>query len=83
MKVSVIVPVYNCEQFICKCLDSVINQTLSEIEIICIDDCSVDDSLRILKSYEEKCDRIRILHNEVNRGLSYSRNRVHPVLGRG
>ncbi|MCI9279141.1 MAG: glycosyltransferase [Lachnospiraceae bacterium] len=75
MKVSVIVPVYNCEQFICKCLDSVINQTLSEIEIICIDDCSVDDSLRILKSYEEKCDRIRILHNEVNRGLSYSRNR--------
>ncbi len=75
MKVSVVVPVYNSEKFICKCLDSVINQTLSEIEIICVDDCSTDASPQILKSYEEKYHRIRILRNEVNRGLSYSRNR--------
>ena len=48
-KVSVIIPVYNVEKYIGECLDSVINQTLKEIEIICVDDGSTDNSLNILK----------------------------------
>ena len=74
MKISVIVPVYNVEQYLEKCLESLINQTCSKYEIICIDDCSTDASLDILKMYGEKYDNIRILTNQVNRGLSYNRN---------
>lgn len=54
VKVSVIIPVYNAEKYLEKCLDSVINQTLKEIEIICIDDCSTDNSYSILKEYIKK-----------------------------
>lgn len=53
-KVSVIIPVYNVEPYLRQCLDSVINQTLKEIEIICVDDGSTDNSLRILKKYAQK-----------------------------
>ena len=59
--VSVIVPVYNEEQYLQKCIDSICNQTLKELEIICIDDGSTDGSLRILQSAAEKDSRIRIL----------------------
>ena len=48
-KISVIIPVYNVEKYLCECLDSVINQTLQDIEIICINDGSKDGSLDILK----------------------------------
>jgi len=75
-KVSVIIPVYNSEQFLHKCLDSVISQTLAEIEIICIDDCSIDGSKKILKSYLERDKRIKILCNEENMGPSFSRNKA-------
>ena len=60
-KVSVIIPVYNVEEYLCKCLDSVINQTLKEIEIICVDDGSTDNSLEILKEYATKDNRITII----------------------
>ena len=50
-KVSVIIPVYNVEQYLRECLDCVVNQTLKEIEIICVDDGSTDSSLKILKEY--------------------------------
>ncbi|MCZ9965801.1 glycosyltransferase family 2 protein [Brachyspira hyodysenteriae] len=60
IKVSVIIPVYNAEKYIEKCLDSVINQTLREIEIICIDDCSTDNSYSILEIYSKKDSRIII-----------------------
>ena len=60
IKVSVIVPVYNSEKYLGKCLDSLINQTLSEIEIICVDDGSTDASPEILIDYREKDNRIKI-----------------------
>ena len=54
MKVSVIIPVYNGEEYLRQCLDSVVSQTLKDIEIICVDDGSTDSSLDILKEYQEK-----------------------------
>lgn len=60
-KVSVIIPVYNTEPYLRECLESVINQTLREIEIICVDDGSTDGSLAILREYEKKDRRIRVL----------------------
>ena len=63
-KISVIIPVNNMEEYLPQCLDSVTNQTLTEIEIICVDDGSDDNSLEILKSYAEKDERIMILKQE-------------------
>ena len=64
VKVSVIMPVYNVEPYIRQCLDSVINQTLKEIQIICVDDGSDDGSLEILKEYESKDSRVKALEQE-------------------
>ena len=74
MKISVIIPVYNVEKYLRQCLDSVINQTYKNLEIICIDDCSTDNSFQILKEYEKKDDRIIVLQNEVNSKLGPTRN---------
>ena len=63
-RVSVIIPVYNVEQYLRECLDSVVNQTLREIEIICVDDGSTDNSMAILKEFAKKDHRITILHQE-------------------
>ncbi len=60
-KVSVIIPVYNTEEYLRECLDSVIKQTLKDIEIICVDDGSTDNSLEILKEYAEKDPRFTVL----------------------
>jgi len=73
--VSIIIPVYNSEKYLKRCLDSVINQTLHDIEIICINDASTDSSLRILEEYETIDSRIRVFSNDKNRGLAYTRNR--------
>lgn len=73
IKVSVIIPVYNVEKYLAECLDSVINQTLTNIEIICINDGSTDDSTNILRKYAQNDNRIIILHQE-NQGPSVSRN---------
>ncbi len=72
-KISIIVPVYNCEKYLEKCLESLINQTLKDIEIICINDGSTDNSLKIIKDYALKDNRIKILSKE-NEGLSAARN---------
>ena len=72
-KVSVIIPVYNVEKYLRECLDSVINQTLSDMEIICINDGSTDKSLGILKEYAEKDSRIKIIIQE-NQGQGVARN---------
>lgn len=64
IKVSVIIPVYNVEKYLRQCLDSVVNQTLKDIEIICVDDGSTDSSLRILEEYAAKDPRIRILRQQ-------------------
>ena len=74
IKVSIIIPVYNVEQYIKQCLDSVINQTLKDIEIICIDDKSTDNSLQILKEYKQKDSRIVLIEHNNNLGVSASRN---------
>lgn len=72
-KISVIIPVYNAENYLPECLNSVINQTLQEIEIICINDGSTDNSLSVLEKYSLKDSRIRIL-NQKNEGVSKARN---------
>lgn len=72
-KVSVIVPVYNVEKYLEKSIDSLINQTLDEIEIIAVNDGSTDSSLTILKDYEEKYNNIKVYTKE-NGGLSDARN---------
>lgn len=72
-KVSIIVPVYNTSQYLEKCLSSLINQTLKDIEIICIDDGSEDDSLSILEQFAQKDNRIIII-NQTNKGPSAARN---------
>ena len=74
IKVSVIIPVYNVEKYLDKCLDSVINQTFKDIEIICINDSSSDNSLNILEDYAKLDDRISIINNKENRGGGFSRN---------
>ena len=74
IKVSVIIPVYNVEEYLRDCLDSVINQTLKEIEIICIDDCSTDCSYNILEEYAKKDNRIILIKNKENMGVGYNRN---------
>ena len=73
-KVSVIVPVYNCEKYIARCMDSLINQTLTDIEIIVIDDESKDRTFGILKEYENKDKRINLITKK-NSGVSSSRNK--------
>ena len=61
IKVSIIIPVYNAEKYLSHCLDSLVNQTLKEIEIICINDGSKDSSLNILEEYQKKDLRIKII----------------------
>ena len=72
IKVSVVVPVYNVEEYLEECLDSVVNQTLKDIEIICVNDGSTDNSLDILKKYAQNDNRIKII-NQKNRGLGATR----------
>lgn len=74
IKVSVIIPIYNTEEYLAKCLESVLKQSLKEIEIICINDCSKDESEKIINRYKEQDERIIYKINEKNMGLSYSRN---------
>ena len=71
--ISVIVPVYNVERYLKKCLDSIINQTYKDIEIILIDDGSTDKSGNICDLYALKDNRIKVIH-KVNGGLSSARN---------
>lgn len=72
IKVSVIIPVYNVEKYLRQCLDSVVNQTLKEIEIICVDDGSTDSSPQILEEYAAKDPRIRVIRQN-NLGTSQTR----------
>lgn len=74
IKVSVIIPVYNVENYLRQCLDSVVNQTLREIEIICVNDSSTDGSLAILEEYAQKDDRIQVI-TQPNAGAGAARNR--------
>lgn len=73
-KVSVLVAVYNSENYIRECIDSLISQTLHDIQIIAIDDCSSDNSLHILNEYAANDDRIRVITLSKNGGQAHARN---------
>ena len=64
IKISVVMPIYNASDYLKPAIDSVLNQTLSDIELICVDDGSTDNSLSILKEYQNTDDRIRILKKQ-------------------
>ena len=72
-KVSVIIPVYNVEKYLAACLDSVVNQTLEDVEIICVNDGSTDSSASILERYSCEYNNITVIKQE-NQGLSCARN---------
>jgi len=71
--ISIIIPVYNVESYISRCLDSTINQTLANIEIIVVDDCGSDKSIDIAKDYAKRDYRIKIIHNPKNLGTFNAR----------
>ena len=73
-KVSVVIPCYNVAQYVARCLDSLINQTLTDIEIICVDDKSTDNTLKALNEYAHKDKRIKIIAQKKNAGVSVARN---------
>ena len=73
-KVSIIIPVFNSENLLINCLDSIKNQTMDNIEVICIDDGSSDGSLKILKDYEKNDNRFKVFHQE-NLGAGFARNK--------
>ena len=74
VKISVVMPVYNASDYLRPALDSVVHQTLTDIELICVDDGSTDNSLSIIKEYQQTDERIRIL-TENNAGPSIARNK--------
>lgn len=81
-KISVIIPVYNTEKYLEQCLDSIINQTLKEIEIICIDNGSTDKSSGILERYSKIDKRLKVIKEEKNRGTAYVRNKgINMAIG--
>ena len=73
--ISIIVPIYNSELYIEECIKSLINQTYNNIEIILVNDCSIDKSIDICNEYKKTDDRIQIINNEENMGVSFSRNK--------
>ncbi|MBR6327686.1 MAG: glycosyltransferase family 2 protein, partial [Alphaproteobacteria bacterium] len=74
VKISVIMPVYNVEKYLERCLSSICHQTYQNIEIICIDDGSTDKSLEILKQFQARDERIKIIAQQ-NQGASKARNK--------
>lgn len=73
--ISVIIPVYNVEDYLYVCLNSILKQSYENFEVICIDDASTDSSLEILEYFAKKDSRVKILKNDSNRGPGFSRNR--------
>ena len=74
--ISIITPVYNVEDYIHVCLNSVLKQTYQDFEIICVDDASTDSTVEILEYFVQKDSRIKILKNESNKGPGFSRNKA-------
>ncbi|MBQ8430434.1 MAG: glycosyltransferase family 2 protein [Clostridia bacterium] len=74
LKCSVVIPVYNAENFIETTLRSVVNQTIKDIEIICVNDCSKDNSVNIIKKLQQEDSRIILIENETNQKVSQPRN---------
>ena len=81
-KVSVCIPVYNVEAYIQRCIESLLSQSLKDIEIIIVNDCTLDSSMEIVREYALKDSRIRIVEHDVNHGLMMSR-RTGYMIARG
>jgi glycosyltransferase EpsH len=77
-KISIVLPIYNVQEYLKQSLDSLVQQTYSDIEIICVNDGSTDDSLSILKSYAKKDDRITII-DQLNMGVAEARNNAIKI----
>lgn len=73
-KISILIPTYNGSKSIKRALDSAVGQTYRNIEIVCVDDCSTDGVGKIIKQYMKKDDRIKLVRNKINNGLSNVRN---------
>ncbi len=72
-KVTVIMPVYNAEKYIAKAISSILDQSYQNFELLIIDDCPTDNSMEAVNTFND--NRLRIIHNEKNKGIAYSRNR--------
>jgi glycosyltransferase involved in cell wall biosynthesis len=72
-KISLIVPIHNMQEYLRGCLDSVVRQTLEDIEVICVDDCSTDASAAILRDYASRDARVRVIAFSENRSVSQAR----------
>ena len=71
--VSVVLPIYNVEKYIRKCLESLVSQTFSDFEVICVDDCGIDSSMQIVNEFVETDSRFKVVKHLKNRGLSAAR----------
>lgn len=74
--VSVIMPTYNVEQFVAEAIESILNQSYSNIEFVIVDDCSTDNTYKICEEYAQKDSRIKLLRNEKNSKIEFSLNRA-------
>lgn len=74
--VSIITPLYNNEKYIAETIESVLAQTYTNWEMIIVDDCSKDNGVRIVEEYQRKDKRIKLYKNEINKGVSYTRNKA-------
>ena len=72
-KVSIIIPVYNVEKYLPRCLESVLGQTLQDIEVVAVDDCSPDGCAGILESFKAKDSRLKVVRHPVNHGTMWAR----------
>ncbi len=72
--ISIILPVYNVEQYLEECLESILNQTYQNFEVICVNDASPDNSLKILEKYAQKDNRFKVINHKKNKGVSVTRN---------
>ena len=79
-RVSVIVPVYNVEKYLRRCIDSIVRQSYSNLEILLVDDGSQDASLSICKEYETKDSRIRVFHKEIMALNEQQENILHLLI---
>lgn len=73
-KISIIIPVYNAADYIVQCIDSLARQSFADVEFICVDDCSTDNSLEVLQEYAKGDSRVQVIHFEQNQGVSVARN---------
>lgn len=80
-RISVIIPVYNAEKYLCECVDSILNQTVTDIECILVDDGSTDQSPWICDSYAEKDVRVKVIHKENGRAASARNAGLHIAQG--